>query len=38
MVKWKDFMANDFIMNSYIELVYQCSQHKEDYELRTKIN
>ena len=38
MVKWKDFVESDAVMNFYIELAYQRSQHKEDYELRTKIN
>lgn len=38
MIKWKDFMASDLMMNLMIDLAYQRAQHKSDYELRTKIN
>lgn len=38
MVKWKDFINDDFSINFYVEMAYQRSLHKEEYNIRTEIN
>ena len=37
-VRWRDFMANDYAMNIGIAMAYDRAQHKDEYEIRTEIN